>query len=246
MAIGAIVTIVVGGAILATVVLRSSSSAEIEMAALPVEYRAAENRFDLAPRPNGEGADEIAEIVRDKVRMKAIDVVGEASAETLGDVVERRVELLLRPSFDDWVDHVERVGGVVPGLDEGGSLSPESMSKWSKGVVGLQSASVASEGIEVRSITIDEPFRMGVPGTRFMRPSSDRVNAAEYPPPAGEGRAVEVLIPVLFQPFQADRIPAKTAIRYFQAEGESDWRPFDLILYFDGQSMGKTLQFPVF
>lgn len=245
-----VLTLFVVGSVLLLLILwwrwpSAGSTSEGGTADRPAQFAASTQDFDADP--GRLGVDEVVSRVGQGVLAAVRDEAAlREQGGSLAERVEVRAGLLLAPDFERWRELVRADGGTLPDWAQGETVDEEALERWERAAEGLRAAPVAPSGITVRTIAIDEPAFLPVPGTRFMRPT-ERVSATYETPPEHEGTtAVEVLVPVRFGTVSGPRIPATVSMRFYREVGESDWKPFDMIVYFDEQSMGKTLQFPIF
>lgn len=162
----------------------------------------------------------------------------------LADAAGSRVAMLIdpEPGLTKWLERVRRYG-TPPASLASAEVTEEAKDRWARATRPLQGARLSSESIRLAATVPDAPPRMS-PGTRFIRPSPD-VAGSSYPkPPSDSARCVEVHFKTEFADTDGKKLPATVALRLWH-DGK-EWRPFEMTIYFDEQSFGRSLTFPAF
>lgn len=216
----------------------------------PVELQAGALDFDL--RPARQGPLVVASTVGSRVAELAADVLDDArQARELGVAMEQRLGVVLDPDFNQW--HAEASRFTTPPdadriVDESSGMTFREL--WEAGAVGFDHAPIASQGVVVREIALDEQLKQldgSTPGVLLR--ATYGLTSARYPQPPQLGiglRAVEVLVPLRYNSIGAGQHdqPSTAVFRLFWNEQDGRWQPYDLILYIDGSGLNKTYPFP--
>ncbi|GIW73748.1 MAG: hypothetical protein KatS3mg103_0270 [Phycisphaerales bacterium] len=217
---------------------------------VPVELRADELKFDLWPSRQGPLV--VASTVGSRVAELATGLFDDADqARALGTEMERRLAVVLDPSFDRWVEEASRF--TTPPdpdriVDERSAMTFREL--WEAGAVGFDHAPIASQGIMVRSIAPDEqPMLLDGSTPGALLRATPGLTSAQYPqPPQGRVgvRAVEVIVPLRYSTIGGNKHdqPSTAVFRLFWSDQDRRWQPYDLILYMGGSGLNKKYPFP--
>ncbi len=226
----------------------STPQGPVDSPPLPVEFSASNHDFDLLPQR--QGIDVVARAVGNRVESESQSVLGDSLlVERLGQAVSDRVRLMMKADIEAWAAEASRFSTPLD-LDVIDPFFNNTLrERWTVAARGYQNIPVASGGISVRSIGVnDEPnLNPGVPGLVIRAAAG--LASADYPqPPSNDPliRAVEVLIPIKCRTEGSSRHdqPAMAALRLFWNSRMQEWQPYDLILYVDYSVSGKTVPFP--
>ncbi|MDX9910767.1 MAG: hypothetical protein RBS39_02940 [Phycisphaerales bacterium] len=202
---------------------------------------------DLDIDPRRLGAEEAGRVVAARIAEGLAANQDTASMPDLGglaDAAGSRVAMLIdpEPGLTKWLEQVRR-HGTPPAPLASAEVTEEARDRWARAARPLQGARLSSESIRLAATVPDAPPKMA-PGTRFIRPSPD-VAGSSYPkPPSDSTRCVEVQLKAEFADKDGKKLPATVALRLWH-DGK-EWRPFEMTIYFDEQSFGRSLTFPAF
>lgn len=215
---------------------------------VPVQHSAGSMEFDLVPQR--QGIESVARAVEERVEGVSGDILSDPLlAEKLGDAVAGRMAMMMHAEIDAWSAEAGRFA-EAPDLDSIDPFFKNTLrERWLAAARGYEKAPVASSGISVRAVSVDEEpeFDVGAPG--LMLRAAAGLASANYPlPPTNDPlmRAVEVMIPMKIRT-EGSRThdqPAMVALRLFWNSRLQEWQPYDLILYVDYSVAGKTVPFP--
>lgn len=215
---------------------------------VPVEHSAGTMEFDLLPQR--QGVEEVSRAIDQRVRNLSRELLGEPLlVEELGDAVAGRMAMMMRAEIDAWAAEAGRFA-QVPDLDSIDPFFKNTLrERWLAAARGYENAPVASSGISVRSVRVDEDpnFDVGAPG--LMLRATAGLASANYPAPPIDDplmRAVEVMIPMKVRTLgsRTHDQPVMVALRLFWNSRMQEWQPYDLILYADYSVVDKTVPFP--
>lgn len=215
---------------------------------VPVEHSAGTMEFDLVPQR--QGIKHVSGAVEERVEVLSRELLGDPLlAEQLGEAVAGRMALMMQPEINAWSAEASRFTDA-PDLDSIDPFFKNTLrERWLAAARGYQNAPIASSGISVRSVRVDEEpkFDVGAPG--LMLRAAAGLASADYPSPPTDDpfmRAVEVMIPIKVRTEGSRNHdqPAMAALRLFWNSRMQEWQPYDLILYVDYSVAGKTVPFP--
>ena len=219
----------------------SSATAEPapdESAPRSLEQLAGAMTFDLSP--DEMTAREIAGTVAELVFAAGPGAdLSARDARELARVVEERVELLIEPDYDRWLEAARRSAPLT-----GGPADPRPRDRWERRARYLAGTPIASEGVALRRIddTGEFPEHRVQPGTATLMSET-----APYELPVGPGfRAVEALVPVRFLGGAGKLVPGMAGLQFARSDAMG-WRPVAMYIYFFWKdSQGVPLAQPVF
>ncbi len=191
----------------------------------------ADVKFDADPAR--EPVERIVERVRERLTQILLSehpdwAASAARHDGLVALVGERVQLLLAPEYDLWVEHIRRFGG------EEREPTPEFLTRWENA-----SSRLAGVPLSIGQIWGRDRWRGGVMVEATMTPiymassMSGRYEAERMSPEASRLDVYEVLIPMGFKSRDAKRYDNKVfvGLQFAWMEDDSKWSPYEMILY---------------
>ncbi len=201
-------------------------------------------------RAKRRGIEETIGLVRDRVIDLALqdDMLDGQDAEDIADRVIEHIRFIIEPDFDGWIE-LARLYVPDAGYDTEGRLDELFRERWSESVETVAGSPVAIDGIYLREVEdpMAFPNERSEPGTIIMSCANERNGGVRYPVMDGRGlRAREVLVPVMVESVDGDRLPVTLGMRFGHTSMSGTWRPVRMFMYMGPESFGLSFRSPVF